>query len=297
VIRNLTTAPGGHVRRRRMVMREIQAVVAVLLLTAGVGYSDLLNEDFEGQTIGINPTGAKYVAPTAVTATSYIKVVGSTPMGTGNGLAIYDNDSQNLGLEYNFASASAVRVDLAFSPTAGGLSTGYMTFGLGQNEASTSARLGAAARRYAEMRFYGNGNLRLYWNTQALFTNVATTVGAANTLTCFLNDYDSQSVNYTVGSTTYTLPANSVAWWVNDTLILNGAAEYGSLDLADVTAGGTVGTSEGNFGRIGFSDSGITGIDYFFDDLVVSTIAIPEPSTISMLVFGSIMILAVRRRG
>jgi hypothetical protein len=276
-------------------MKTIQGVIIPVLLSAGVGYSALLNEDFEGQTVGINPTGVKYVAPTAVTATSYIKVVGSTPMGTGNGLAIYDNDSQNVGLEYNFSSASAVRVDLAFSPTAGGSSTGYMTFGLGQNEASTSARLGAAARRFAEMRFYGNGNLRLYWNAQASFTNVATTVGAANTLTWFLNDYDSQSVNYTVGSTTYTLPANSVAWWVNGALILNGAAEYGPLDLADATAGGTVGTSEGNLGRIGFSDSGVTGIDYFFDDLVVSTIAIPEPSTMGLVLLGSLAVLVARR--
>ena len=279
-------------------MKLIQLVFVTMLLTAQMGYSVVFYEDFEAQTVGSNPTGAKYVNPTAITASSYVKVVGSTPMGTGNGLAMYDNDSQNLGLEYNFASQSAIRVDLAFSPTDGGSSTAYMTLGLGQNEASTSARLGASGRRYAEMRFYGDGDLRFYYNSLGNFVDYNDLVaGSANVLTWFLNDYDSQSVSYTVGTTTHILPANSVAWWINDTLILNGLAEYGSLDLADATAGGTVGTSEGNLGRIGFSDSGVTGIDYFFDSLSVSTIAIPEPSTVSMLLLGSIILLALRRRG
>jgi hypothetical protein len=282
-----------------MAMKQVQMVLVTMLLTAQVGYSVLLDEDFEAQTVGANPTGAKYVNPTAITATSYVKVVGSNPLGTGNALGMYDNDSANLGLEYNFSSAAAVQVDLTFSPdrSTGGSSSGYMTFALGQNEASTSARLGASARRYAEMRFYGDGDLRFYYNTLGNFVDYNDLeAGSTNKLTVFLNDYDSQSVNYTVGSTTYTLPANSVAWWVNDMVISNGAALYGSLDLGDATAGGTVGTSEGNLGRVGFSDSGVTGIDYLFDNLSVATIAIPEPSTLGMLVFGSLIILAMRRR-
>lgn len=275
-------------------MNKIPLVLLTMLLTAGVGHAVVLDEDFEGQTVGANPSGAITVTPTAITATSYIKVVGSTPMGTGNGLAMYDNDSQNLGLEYNFTSQSAVRVDLAFSPTAGGSSTAYMTFGMGRYNASASQQLSASQRRFSEMRFYGDGDLRFYFN--GAFTDYNDLVaGSANVLTWFLNDYDSQSVSYTVGTTTHILPANSVAFWVNDTLILNGLAEYGALDLADATLTGTVGTSEGNLGRIGFSETSITGMDYFFDNLVVSTIAIPEPSTISLLVFGSLMILAVRR--
>ncbi len=275
-------------------MKKIRTMLIAVLLVAGAGYSALLTLDFTGQTVGNNPTGAKYIGPTAITGTSYIKVVGSTPMGTGNGLAIYDNDSANFGLEYNFTSASAVRVDMAFSPNAGGTVASYMTFAVGQNETSTGQRLSASGRRYAEMRFYGNGGLRLYWNTLGSYVNVATTVGAANTLTCFLNDYNSQSVNYTMGGTTYTLPTNSVAWWVNGALVLNGTAEYGNLDMADVTANGTIANSEGNLGRIGFSDTSVTGMDYLFDDLVVSQI--PEPATIGMLILGTVTLLAVRRR-
>ena len=274
-------------------MKETQIMLIAVLLAAGAGYSSLLTQDFTGQTVGANPTGATYIGPTAITGTSYIKVTGSTPMGNGNGLAIYDNDAANFGLEYNFTSASAVRVDLAFSPNAG-TAASYMTFGIGQNEASTSARLGASGRRYAEMRFYGNGNLRLYWNTLGSYSTVVTTNGAVNTLTCFLNDYNSQAVNYTMGGTIYTLPTNSVAWWVNGALVLNAGAQYGNLDMADVTAGGTIANSEGNLGRIGFSDTGVTGIDYLFDNLAVSQI--PEPATIGMLMLGAVTVMAARRQ-
>ncbi len=246
------------------IMKTILSVLMTLLLAAGTGYSALLTVDFEGQTVSAAPTGAVHVSPTTPGATNYVKVVTNTPMGTGLGVEF---SGSGLGLEYNVAAQSALRVDLSFAVlNAGGSSSKYLTLATGQYSASTSSTLGGSTKRYSEMRFYGDADLTFYLNgVSTTFNDLA--MDSVNTITWIMNDYDVQSVNYAMGGTVCTLPANSVAWWVNGALIVQG-----SIDVNDSTVNGTVGTSEGNLGRVGFLGGGLESV-FTFDNIVVTQIS------------------------
>ena len=60
-------------------------------------------------------------------------------------------------------------------------------------------------------------------------------------ISIFVNDGLSTVDYLGLDSTVYTLGANSVAYWLDNSLITFSGAEYTAMDLGDTTAGGTVG--------------------------------------------------------
>ena len=94
----------------------------------------------------------------------------------------------------------------------------------------------------------------------------------SNEISLFVNDYDSITVPYMgLDSNVYELPPNTAAYWFNGALIMFDGAEYNSLDLTETTVNGTIGTSEGNLGRIGFNAAtSMTNVHFIIDDIVVN---------------------------
>jgi hypothetical protein len=287
-------------------MKKLYAIIMIVLLaTVSVQAAVLLDEDFEtGQTVGTDPVGAVSVRPSTPTTNIYTKVVdsGVNTAGTGNGVEIKDNDAIDVtNLEYNFVDSaasqlSAVRVDFSFSAlTTSGAGDDYIAVALGAYGDARS--LGASAARYTDMRLYNDGTVDFRTATGATYdANNAINAGV-NTISIFVNDYDSQSITYTgLDSSDYTLAANSIAYWLNGSLvIMRYGEEYIDMDNGDETAGGTVGTTENNLGKFGFNTgTSDVNLNYVIDDIVISEI-VPEPATIGMLLLGSLTLFGARR--
>ncbi|MGE4489374.1 MAG: hypothetical protein AB7E95_07520, partial [Kiritimatiellales bacterium] len=246
--------------------------------------SVLLSVDFAGQTVGEQPTGAATILPSINTVNDFVSVVDSNANTVGDGEAVqfYDNDTGDGGmLTYNFVSdaasqVSAVRVDFSFAPLeTSGAGTEYIAVALG--EYSADKTLNSYTRRYTDARLYDDGtlDLRSDFGSSAPYSLNNTLQSDSNSLSIFVNDYDSQSIEYTgLDSSSYTLPANSVAYWLNGSLVtMNGGEQYTTMDTDDATSGGTIGTTEDNLGKFGFnSTSAAVGLSYLFDSIEISSL-------------------------
>ncbi len=259
-------------------------------------YAGILN-GFEGDTTNLPPT-----VGTPDTANVLVVDASVNLAGTGKAVELIDistNANSGTGLEYDIASGkpslSAAKASFAFSwkDVGGTNSDDYIAVVLGEFDSTASRRLGSGVRRFTEARLCKDGTIDFRsdgatTNSTDNFENNNNVLVASNknTMTIFANDYDSIAVNYTVNGSTYSLPANSVAYWLNGQSILFGTNAYAPMDLAKVTAGGTVGTSEGNLGKFGFaSGTADTGLDYIVDDIEV-TADKPWDALYSMVVNG-----------
>jgi hypothetical protein len=248
----------------------------------------LLSESFEqGQTVGEQPNGASQFRPADNASNCFIKVVdeSANAAGTGNGLQMFDNapaadDPDITNLEYNFVNGtanqvSAVRVDFAFAALdTYGAGDDYVAVGLG--EYNPDRTFHTTANRYIDVRLYNDGTIdfRTSSGTNAPSSEGNVLLPGANTLSIFANDYDGQSVDYTgLDSEVYTLPANSVAYWLNGALVtMTNGIEYTVMDLGDATAGGVVSNTTHNLGKFGFNTgTSDTNLNYVIDDILVTT--------------------------
>lgn len=274
-----------------------------MFLAVAAGQAALLSKDFESDTVGSAPV-ATSVRPTPATSTNSVLVVAGTAIGTGQGVRFADN-STNIAssLEYNFVASSntqksAISASFTYSQNSvGAANAGTATFALGAySDTVGEATLKDALRRFCEVKLSSNGKLAVVFNTSTVTVGTYAT-GTVHSVAIYANDYDSQSVQYTVNSANYTLGANSVAYWVDGVMIKTaGGAEYGDLVLADITVGtNTIANSENNFGRFGLSSSQAQyALDLSVDNISINQI--PEPAALGMLAFGAIAVLADRRR-
>lgn len=247
----------------------VAAATVVIALSAQA--AELLNENYDLENPGSAPS-ADVVKPTVNTSILFVKVVDGTvnTAGSGNGVQIYDYDAVSgsaTAMEYDFVAnvasqESLVRADFAFSYLGGDTNaTKFMTAAFG--EFGTS--LGSKAARWNEIRFYPDGTISLSGGSGDIDISPA---NSSHTISMFVNDLDGEGVNYIGldGSTNY-LDANAVAYWLDGAL-----TSKTSLDVDDAGSGGLIGASTNNFGKLGFnSGSSETGLNYAFDDVVVST--------------------------
>lgn len=262
--------------------------IMVTDVVAGPSVDYLLFEDYEGQSEGALPGGAN-VRPTSPTSILYCEIVNAAgnPMGTGQGVNLKDENpdsNQAVSMEYNFVSAaakqvSAVRLDIDFAYiTAAG--AGDKPFYMGFGQWNSDRSLNSNSKRYTDARFYNDGTIDFrrngVTNSYPDSQNNALLPGA-NTLSMFVNDYDTQFVEYTgLDGATYSLPANSAAYWLNGDLVMMTSDvltnEYITMDLEDPTADGLVGNTEDNLGKFGFySGSSETDLNYVFDNVLITT--------------------------
>jgi hypothetical protein len=248
---------------------------------------ELLFEDYEtGQTVGTDPVGAASVRPSSPTTNIFTTVVdsGVNVAGSGNGVEIKDNDAADVtNLEYNFVDGtnsqlSAVLVSFSFSAlSSAGAGDDYIAVSVGAYDESRT--LGASAGRFSDMRLYNDGTVDFRTSQSTPYSANNAVLAGSNSVSMFINDYDSQSITYTgLDESSYTLPANSIAYWLNGSLVtMNGGEQYTWLDLGDATAGGTIGTSEDNLGKFGFNTgTSDVGLDYVIDNIAVYEIVQTE---------------------
>jgi hypothetical protein len=256
------------------------AFAAGSLALATLHAGGMLAADYDaGQTAGASLTGATAVIPTTNSATTSVTVVSGAANpaggGAGSGFRIVDKGGSAAGVEYHFASGTAAqfssfRVDFDFARVAAGPAASLLVFGCGEFHSSTSLRLNTNAQRFLTVEFTGDGKANFISATGADSSGHALAAGK-NHLTVFVNDKDTSSVSYARPDTgaSQTLAANSVAFWLNAGHVLTT-----TLDTLDATAAGTVGTSETNFGRLGFvTFSTSTGMDWNFDNVSVTELS------------------------
>lgn len=264
---------------------------------------NVLYVDYETDVVGAPPgPPTSAIRPNSNNSLCYVVVVDGTNnvAGTGKGVQLFDNavssDPDNsLSLEYNIVDNvgeqfSAIRVDMNFAYLSkNGTGDRGINFGIGAWNSDRT--LNSSSRRYTDVRFYNDGTIDFRRNEPPgsdpgdpsnVMTNYPASEGnvilpGANSLSMFVNDYDSQSVEYTgLDGQIYTLPTNSIAYWLNNSLVLmsddNETNEYIIMDWFDVTSGGLVMNSENNLGKIGFySGSKEYELNYVFDNILVTT--------------------------
>ena len=236
----------------------------------------LLLEDYENSVVGGTPTHNVACAYGVTVVTNTLNT-----SATGKAVQIYDNNTNAYsGLEYNIVTnnpgLSAARADFAFSwrNTLTSSSDGIYA-GFGEYSNSTSRTLLSSSKRWTDLSLNSGGTVDFRSSVNGTNNGNPLVAFAANTVTIYANDYDSTAVSYTVDGTAYSLPANSVAYWLNGSMVMFGSNQYASIDITDtnLTTGLQIGSSEGNLGRFGFG-SGTTalGLDYIFDNVMVSEI-------------------------
>lgn len=252
----------------------------LLLSSASAAYADVLfSEDFENESpIGSAPYKSSVLRPKQNAPGKAVVVIGEKHNIAGSGKAIYLQDrlsgsNDSISLEYDFVDSasrqiSALRIDFSFARGATSeKKKDKLYFGAGEFKGSDSSAMNATARRYFQIEFIDNDTIKFNTasgkdRTKQIPQNIN------NRLSIFVNDHDNKTIQYTdpTSGNTATLQANTVAYYLNGQL-----AHVVSLDLDDVTAKGTVSTSENNFGRIGFYSSTKSDNNaWVFDDVKVS---------------------------
>ncbi len=283
-----------------------------ILASAPLSGEVLFSENFEsGQTVGEQPTGQTALTPGSNTPSNTVQVVtgANNPAGgsTGNGVAMYNNNGSATSLEYNFVSDSSsgqstfmVSFDLARLPTASApTDNSRFSILLGAYNPSTSMVFNDTSLYYSEVRLRNNGLVGFIGNGTAgpnLFSFVAGEDERVK-FTMVVNDLDSQAISYIdpITGSTESLAANSVAFFVD------GGGDHDRsfttlLNLGASTSGGTIETTENNFGRLGIYSSNGDELNYNFDNFMVTSL-VPEPGHYAaMLGLIAIGLAWMRRR-
>lgn len=273
----------------------LTSTIAASLVAGNLSAQILFLENFDGQTPGDKPSGTA-VRPNVNSATVFAEVVtGSANTaggGAGNGLELFDNESGSGGayvFENNFVADSGSQVsnahvsfDFAWEQDLGA-SGFYGRFGVGAFDPSTGATLNTSGNIYLEIRFGSDGAFRVVGSAGSSVLNL--NVGQAYSMDLFLNDSDTQSLDYTSpAGGTVSLSPNSFAVYVDDVLLRTDGLENGAL------------SGDSTMGRFGIdSFTSHNGIDYTYDNFLVTAI-VPEPSTYAIIAGAAVLGLAMMRR-
>lgn len=254
-----------------------------------------LNETFETDTIGLAPADPAQRRNTFATVTA-----GTGVIGTDNVLNI--NTTNGSATEYNLDSAALgslfVQFDLLNTNASPGTGSGTspIIFGIGSWNSSTSTVLNSNTVRAASIEFAYAGSTSTVKIRQGATTVINSTysMSALQTVKIFVNDHDTNTLDYTAPSTgsTATLGANSFVVFINDSLV-------GTETVAGITMGlaSTVGTNA-SLGRIGFNSSSGTTLNFLVDNVFASSVPtpVPEPSSAAALAGLGVLALTARRR-
>lgn len=247
---------------------------------AEVIFSD--NFDSEPQ-IGAAPTKASAIRPKKNERGAVVIIVGAKHNLAGSGNAVYLQDKKSdasINLEYDFVDSyesqvSAFNINFNFAKT-GATATkssdpdkksNKLYFGAGEYNGENSSRMNSKSRRYLQVEFHDTHEIKIN-SESGKDRTITVNQNIQNELSIFVNDYDNKAIKYTAPKTgkTMTLEANTFACYMNGHLI-----HTTSLDIAKTTEAGTVGSSENNFGRMGFySDTKSDNNGWMFDDFKVT---------------------------
>lgn len=276
-------------------LTALAGMAVALSCTSVLNAAVVFTEDFEtdlGDPIYIN-SGSGYDVDRRSEANSPF------PTSEGAALRVRDTTGTNApSVEWELSSAvSAAAFSFDFNAFEAGGTNGSLRFGMGQKTGSTSVQLNTGDNMIAFAIILPSSFIYRQAGSAANVSNSSFTEGTNLTFDVFVNDFDSQSVNYTRpdNGTPEVLPANTVSYWFDGSLVGNVDFSDGIIDdgSGNIT---NLGSTEGNIGRFGFNGLGsAAGIVSHYDNLTVS--AIPEPRTYALL-FGSLVLglVMLRRR-
>ncbi len=273
----------------------------------------LFSDNFDSQTTGNSVVGWSALSPTTATASRGAVIIDETL--PNRALRIYDTDNANsTRAEEDFASRSDVHLSLSFrrnadiavDPSAASTTAFYVSIGangLGQN---------TQANRDLEFRLFSNGQYRVNRGVQDGSGNfVSTSLTTAqnfepagptfsyHTLDVFM--YDGVAGGATKAyqgpdNVSRLLDPNSFSLFIDNVFVTppSGATANGDFGIFQSSIYGT----DNNFGRLGLVTGGaanLTGFDYVVDNVVVSAITVPEPSSLAFVGLSGLLLLARRR--
>jgi hypothetical protein len=260
-----------------ILLTTLLSIIAPYPATAQV----LLHENFETEAaIGAAPSLPSTLRPAENTSDLFAMIVDeeTNKAGSGRGLFIVDLSNQDrdaVSVEYNFVSTkaeqiSAFKIDFNF---AYGLTSSdqkdELIFGAGPYTKLNTLAMHSAKQRYFQVEFISSGEVK-FNSTGGKDATESISKNRAHALSIYVNDYEDKTISYThpTSGRDRMLAPNSVAFYLNGEL-----AHETSLDTEDKTSKGTIGTSSGNFGRIGFYSSTQSANNAcIIDDLKVSSL-------------------------
>ena len=299
-------------------MKTYAACLFVLSLFAPLSQAQVIfSENFDGQTTGNTVSGFTAVTPSTATA---------RPTGRGSvivddtlpnkALNVYDFDTVNpTRVEQDFGPLSAAHVSLNFrrnaditiDTSAESTRAFYLTLGLnGQSQ-------GTQANRAIEIRLFNNGAYRFNRGLQdaggnfvsssltpsASFESSGTTFNPHSLdLFVYSGVPGGSTLSYTgPDSSSRLLDPNSFAVFIDGAFITptSGATANGNFGIFNSTFYPTA----ADLGRMGFVSGGssaIAGVDFLIDNVVLSQIAVPEPSSLALVGLGGLALVFRKRQ-
>jgi hypothetical protein len=290
--------------------------LALIVVTSSIHAQIIFSENFDGQTTGSTVSGF-----TAVTATT------ARPTGRGavivddtlpnRSLNLYDYDTvNNARVEEDFAARSSVHLsmnfqrnaDIAVDPSAASTTAFYVTIGLnGQSQ-------GTQANRAIEFRLFSNGIYRMNRGVQDASGNFVSSSLTSSTasfepsgttfnrhsldLFVYSGLPGGATLSYTgPDSALRVLDPNSFAVFIDNTFITPASSPTANGDFG-IFNSAFYNVSD-NLGRLGLVTGGAasqSGFDYLVDNVVLSAIPVPEPSSLAFLSLGLVTLISLRRK-
>lgn len=304
-----------HRRLARSTVVPALALATLWTASSRLGAQSSYSQNFNSQTAGNTATGFTEVRPvSATTGPTGLGAVIINQSPGDNALNLYDyNGSGNARVQQDFTSSPLSQVSLEFQRNADltiNTSTAstqalYVAFGLnGQG-------IESLANRLFEVRLYNNGQYRINrgiqdgsgnlsssgLDTAGSFEASGTTFGT-HTLHIYAHSGlpGDAAVGYTgPDSTPRFLDANSFSVFINGNLISpnTGATANGNFGMLQSATYSTA-SDIGRFGLLTGGGSGVTGIDFVVDNILLFN-QVPEASTGWALLPTGLALLAWRR--
>jgi hypothetical protein len=286
----------------------------ILLITAQSQAQVLFSENFDAMTTGINPTGFTVNLPVTPTPGTLETTVVS--FGGGNGLLLLDQSgTANAQIQQDFTPSSAVRLSFSFTRNQN-ITPANATSGLFVSLGFSGANQPSLASRTMAIKLFNDGTFGMERGTQDGLGNFLTsnTSGSAPYETPASGPFSTHTLDiFAYAGTTggsglgyvgpdavaRTLAAKSFAVFIDNVLVtaFTDALSPGNYGFTSPAA--TPYSNPGDMGRFGFVTGGATsrvGMDFTIDNIVVSAIPIPEPSSALIMLSGAVMLARRSRR-